>query len=171
MVEITYQMVLSTLQTLSLGVGVIYYIMTLQNTRRNQQITLETRQAQLFSSIMDRMDSVEWWTHYPTIRDAPQDRTFDEWEEILQDPIIDGGMGSILAFLNHVGWLVKKGLIDMETVEENIRAQVVRVHEHMTPYLEEYERRTGRPQTYTHLKYLYEHVKDSYYQDTQAIKT
>lgn len=57
MVEITYQMVLSTLQTLSLGVGVIYYIMTLQNTRRNQQLTLETRQAQLLMQIYQELIS------------------------------------------------------------------------------------------------------------------
>ena len=170
MVEITYQMVLSTLQTLSLGVGVIYYIMTLQNTRKNQQLTLETRQAQLFSFLMGRMDDVEWWTHYGTIRDA-KDRTYDEWDEILQDPVNDGGISAILAFLNHVGWLVKRDLIDMEMVKENFLEVVVTVHERVMPFLLEYERRSGRPQTYTHLKYLYEHVKDSYYQYAQDIKT
>ena len=163
-------MVLSTLQTLSLAVGVIYYIMTLQNTRRNQQLTLETRQAQLFSFLMGRMDSIEWWTHYGTIRDA-KDRTYDEWDKILQDPVNDGGISSILAFLNHVGWLVKKGLIDMEIVKENFLEVVVTVHERVMPFLLEYERRSGRPQTYTHLKYLYEHLKDSYYQIAQDIKT
>ena len=61
MVEITYQMVLSTPQTLSLGVGVIYYIMTLQNTRKNQQLTLETRQAQLFMTIYSRFYTNEFW--------------------------------------------------------------------------------------------------------------
>ena len=117
------------------------------------------------------MDSVEWWTHYATIRDA-QDRTYDEWMEMIQDPVIDAGTGSLLAFLNHVGWLVKKGLIDMEIIEENpFQSIVVRVYEHTMPFLEEYERRTGRPQRYTHLKYLYEHVKDLYYQIVQDIKT
>ena len=51
MAEITYQMVLSTIQTLGLLVGIFYYIMTLQNTRKNQQIQLETRQAQLFMTL------------------------------------------------------------------------------------------------------------------------
>ncbi len=138
---------------------------------RAQEQALETRQAQLISFLIDRMDSVEWWTHYNTIRDA-QDRTYDEWEEILQDPVIDGGFGSILAFLNHVGWLVKKGLIDIEIIEENpFQSIVVRVYENTMPFLEEFERRTGRPQRYTYLKYLYEHVKDSYYQIAQDIKT
>ena len=177
MVEITYQMVLSTIQTVSLMVGVFYYLFIMRNSQKTRELSLraqeqalETRQAQLISFLMDRMDSVEWWTHYNTIRDA-QDRTYDEWEEILQDPVIDGGFGSILAFLNHVGWLVKKGLIDMEMVKENFLEVVVTVHERVMPFLLEYERRSGRPQTYTHLKYLYEHVKDSYYQYAQDIKT
>jgi len=68
MVEITYQMVLSTLQTLGILVGIFYYVMTLRNQRKNQEISLrkqeltlkaqeqalETRQAQLFMNIYDR---------------------------------------------------------------------------------------------------------------------
>ena len=155
---------------ISISLAAFYYISTLRNAQRTQQLQLETRQAQLFSFLIERMDNVEWWTHYGTIRDA-QDRTYDEWEEILQDPIIDGGISSILVFLNNVGWLVKKGLLDMEDVVEALCMPVVRVYEHMTPYLEEYERRTGRPQIFPHLKYLYEHLKDRYYQAAQAIKT
>jgi hypothetical protein len=48
MAEITYQMILSTLQTVGLLVGIFYYIITLNNTRKNQQITIETRRTQIF---------------------------------------------------------------------------------------------------------------------------
>lgn len=51
MAEITYQMVLSTIQTAELLVGIFYYIMTLRNQQKNQQLSLETRQAQLFMGI------------------------------------------------------------------------------------------------------------------------
>ena len=177
MVEFTLPIILQIVQTVGILVGIVYYLIIMRNSQRNQELALkaqeqalETRQAQLISFLMDRMDSVEWWTHYMTIRDA-QDRTYDEWEKILQDPIKDGGFSSILEFFNKVGWLVKKGLIDMETVVENLNAPIVRVYEHATPYLREYERRTGRPQVYPNLKYLYENVKGRYYQDAQAIKT
>ena len=36
------------IQAVGILVAVIYHIMTLQNTRKNQQLTLETRQTQLF---------------------------------------------------------------------------------------------------------------------------
>ena len=54
MAEITYQVVLSTLQTFGLLVGIFYYVMTLRNQQKNQQLALETRQAQLFMNIYDR---------------------------------------------------------------------------------------------------------------------
>ena len=45
MVEITYQMVLSTLQTVGILVGIIYYLTIMRNSQKNQQMQLETRQA------------------------------------------------------------------------------------------------------------------------------
>ena len=60
MVEITYQMALSTLQTLSLIIGITYYLLILQNQQKNQQIALETRQAQLFQSIYNRYQDKEF---------------------------------------------------------------------------------------------------------------
>ena len=54
MVEITYQIVLSTLQTVGILMGIFYYIMTLNNTRKNQEMQLETRQAQLFMQIVNQ---------------------------------------------------------------------------------------------------------------------
>lgn len=62
MADITYQMVLSTIQTVSLVVGVIYYITIMRNSQRTRELTLEsqelarkaqehaleTRQAQMF---------------------------------------------------------------------------------------------------------------------------
>ena len=43
MAEITYQMVLSTLQTVGLLVGIFYYVMTLNYSRKNQELQLETK--------------------------------------------------------------------------------------------------------------------------------
>jgi len=47
MAEITYQMVLSTLQTAGILVGIFYYIMTLRNQQKNREQSEETRKIQL----------------------------------------------------------------------------------------------------------------------------
>jgi len=59
MAEITYQMILSTLQTVGLLVGIYYYVMTLSYTRRTQQLTLENRRAQPWMQMMDTTWSKE----------------------------------------------------------------------------------------------------------------
>jgi hypothetical protein len=48
---LTLQTLLTYLTLISVPVGVFYHIMTLRNTRRNQELTLETRQAQMFMQI------------------------------------------------------------------------------------------------------------------------
>ena len=56
MVDVRYQMVLSTLQTAGILVGIAYYIMTIRNQQKNQDMQLETRQAQLFMQIYNRFN-------------------------------------------------------------------------------------------------------------------
>ncbi len=51
MAEITYQMVLSTLQTAGILVGIAYYVMNLHYTRRNQEETLKTRRTMIFHQL------------------------------------------------------------------------------------------------------------------------
>ena len=60
MVEITYQMVLSTIQTIGILVGIIYYIFSIRSSQRNQQMQLETRQAQLYMALLDRWNTKEF---------------------------------------------------------------------------------------------------------------
>ena len=49
--QVTFQTIFQFLQTLGILVGVFYYVMTLRYNRRNQELQLETRQAQLFMQV------------------------------------------------------------------------------------------------------------------------
>ena len=91
MVEITYQMVLSTLQTASILVGIAYYVMNLNYTRRNQELTLkaqeqalETRQAQIFRNTIDKAYSKEGLDHLRVLNNATWS-SYEEWLELRRD--------------------------------------------------------------------------------------
>ncbi len=58
---IDLQTVLTYLTLISVPIGVFYHIMTLNNTRKNQKMQLETRQAQLFMQIYHGMSSPEFY--------------------------------------------------------------------------------------------------------------
>jgi hypothetical protein len=80
MVEITYQMVLSTLQTAGILVGIFYYIMDLRNNREIQQISLLIRQSQCLQQILDKTTSREG-LEYDRICTQAEWSDYDEWLE------------------------------------------------------------------------------------------
>jgi len=53
--QVTFQTLFQFLQTVGILVGVFYYIMTIRANQRNQQMQLETRQAQLFMQLYNRL--------------------------------------------------------------------------------------------------------------------
>ena len=120
MAEITYQMVLSTIQTLGLLVGIFYYIMTLQNTRKNQQIQLETRQAQLFMTLhieditqrasesLDVMMSLE----YEDLDD------FESKYGLENNPEAHHLINFFTNYYEGIGVLIRHGYVDIRLVAE-----------------------------------------------------
>ena len=92
MVEITYQMMLSTLQTVGLLVGIAYYITIMRNAQKTRELTLksqehatETRQAQL------SMQLVNGWSqpHLVEARAFYQNlgpTSYDEYTKLWQNP-------------------------------------------------------------------------------------
>ncbi len=57
---IDLQTILTYLTLISVPVGVIYHIMTLRNTRKNQLLQLETRQTQLYMQVLNKVSSLEF---------------------------------------------------------------------------------------------------------------
>jgi hypothetical protein len=141
-----------------LVVGVVIGLQQLNDIKQTRELELETRQAQLFTVIMNKMDTPEWWSHYRTIRDLPG-KTFEEIAEIMNDPIKYGGFYSILTFFNKLGWLVKREVLDFEVFSEVINTTFTTVYENTKPILDESEKRTGKPQDLPHFEYLYNRIK------------
>ena len=70
--DLTVQIVLSTLQTIGLLVGIGYYIMTLNYTRRNQEQTLKTRSMTFYHNIAGQiLSNKEVMEYMVIIEDNP----------------------------------------------------------------------------------------------------
>jgi hypothetical protein len=87
MVEITYQMVLSTIQTASLVVGIIYYITIMRNQQRNQELALKAQQEAekarqnelVFQKVQNlNLEYARTFNEVMLMRDW---KTAEEWEE------------------------------------------------------------------------------------------
>ena len=135
MVEITYQMVLSTLQTAGLLVGIFYYVMTLRNAQKTRDLSLkaqeqalETRQAQLFMQIYQDMSSPEHQIRSNELLHME----WEDWDDYIRkyglenNPEAYALRHSMWYRLNGVGLLVKAGLIDVDRVYDLMSGTIFR---------------------------------------------
>jgi len=121
MVEITYQMVLSTLQTLALIVGITYYLFIMRNSQRTRELTLkaqehatETRQTQLFTQFMERTTSEQYLNNVKDVLSWTWNDFDDFWEKYGEEKNPDDWMRlmSVMSPMEHLGILLKEGMID-----------------------------------------------------------
>jgi hypothetical protein len=116
MVEITYQMVLSTLQTVGILVGIIYYITIM----RNQYKTREAQFLLQLNQVFQDKEAIKDWYDVFTME-------FQDYQEFLEkyDSTVNLEnylqRSRIYRMLNTFGQLLKKGLVSPETVYDGIQ--------------------------------------------------
>ncbi len=156
MVDIT--LAFMALQTVSIVVAVIYHIMTLRNTRKNQELQLETRQAQLYMNLYDTYHSPEFRKLLYTMLDLEW-KDYDEWyEKYGRGNPEEIAFGSVMGYFNGLGLLVKKGLIDADTVYDLLATWIVVVWEKYLPIVLAQRDVFNRP-VWGEFEYLYNEVK------------
>jgi len=160
MVEITYQMVLSTLQMIALIVGIAYYLIIMRNSQRNQQMQLETRQAQLFMQIFNEFRRPEvmrlflrslqmTWDDYD---DFQERYSFENYKE--REPF--SSMGH---FFDGVGILLDEGLVNIDLVTRLIHGDIKVFWEKFKPIILEEREKSNSPHFFKNMEYLYNEVK------------
>ncbi len=113
MVEITYQMVLNTLQTAGILVGIFYYMMTLNNTRKNQRMQLEARYTQMMFNIINVFYSTEGLNHLEA-HTAANWSSYEEWlEKYWGDPEYRKSFIWLAEQFESIGVLIKESLLDI----------------------------------------------------------
>jgi hypothetical protein len=166
MVEITYQMMLSTLQTAGILVGIVYYVTIMRNqqktrelTLKAQELTLETRQAQLFMQIYSQWNTMEFGRQYEkSMRMEWTD--FDDFnEKYLGDIEAYTAWRMMARFFEGIGVLVQRGLIDVTLVDDLMSGETMRFWERFQPLIEEMRSRLNWPQAVEWVEYLYEQVR------------
>lgn len=147
MVEITYQMLQSTLQTVSLMVGVIYYLIIMRNSQKTQQITLETRQAQLTMQIYQELISENNLNNFIEIQNWEWE-DYDDFERKYgsdDHPERWAKRFSVIRTFDGIGLLLKDGLLDADRLYDLIRAGTIQLWMKWGPIIKEQRVRYGYP--------------------------
>jgi hypothetical protein len=156
MVDVSYQMVLSTLQTVALLVGIFYYVMTLQNTRKNQQLQLETRQAQLFSQFALHSLSGNAMDEYIQVLNMEW-KNYEDFEKKYghqNNPEAFAMRHRVWGYFAMLGKLVREGLIDIDLVYTIISDSAIFQWYKWKDLLPELVKQFYTPDTYSDWEYL-----------------
>ena len=159
MVEITYQMVLSTLQTLGILVGIYYYIMTIRANQRNQELALESRQVATYIQTLGFRDKdfMKAWAdienqEYTDFADYESKYDYDvdveSWSSFF----------SVCNLYHSVGYLVDRGILTPEIVYDQEGDMVIRAWETQKMVIEGVRVRGGYLHLFDHYESLYEHM-------------
>ena len=165
---IDLQTVLTYITLISVPVGVFYHIMTLQNTRKNQELTLkaqqlatETRQATLFMNLYQTARSPQFTEYSDHILFRIN---FTDWEDLEQKLHPDTRSEertmwfSVLYFYDGIGLLVKKNLVDISMVDEMFGLQIKMLWQKMGPHEIESRERFNEPSLFRNFEYLYNEI-------------
>ena len=150
MAEITYQMVLSTIQTGGLLVGISYYILSLRNQNRARKTQLYLQMINKFSEsdfieALGKLNDLEWSTAEDFIEDwrTPEGRktirTLGNWYEGL-------------------GILVKENLLDIRVVALLVTGLVIQFWDKFIPVIDEVREALEWPRFYIEAEYLYDQL-------------
>jgi len=166
---VTLQTLLTYLTLISVPVGVIYHIMTLRNTRKNQELTLETRQTQLFMQLVDRWGDPGFARMYADFRYGICADANNDPEEIRKiavqalfesyDPDIIIPVHTLAQYFEGISILVQKNLIDVDTVENLLSGRIIWYWDATELFIESVRERVGDPTMYRDLELLAHEMK------------
>jgi len=171
MVEITYQMVLSTLQTIALIVGIAYYLFIMRNTQKTRELTLqsqeltrktqeqayETRQIQFCWQALERVYNKEFMRRMLEIMYHQDFKDYEEWREKYgpstnPDAYVD--YYQVTSTYQSLGYLVQNKALDLEVLSKHIRPRgIILLWEKIEPIVKVHRERLN-PTAYDSFEYL-----------------
>jgi len=169
MVEITYQMVMSTIQTVSLVVGIIYYITIMRSQQRTrefalnaQEQALETRQIQIFMQIYQQLNSEGSYKSFMELMNL-EIRDNDEYLQKYDssvNPAHYAKRASIWYSYNTIGELLRMGIIEPELLHRlSMGPLVTMMWEKWEHIIRETRVREKLPDIWEGFEYLYNEMK------------
>jgi hypothetical protein len=175
MVEITYQMVLSTLQTIALIVGIVYYLTIMRNSQKTRELTLQsqelarkaqeqaldTRQTQLFMQLY-REESQKGPYGMMGVLEWEFNDYDDFYEKFGPDSNPDAYQNYIFELYNMEGWgvLVREDYVDIRMIALLSGGAVKNLWMKLQPIIYEERKRRNWPRFSIEFEYLYDKLID-----------
>jgi len=166
--QMTLQTIGILLTAVTVSIAAIYYTLTLRYTRRNQDLQLETRQAQLFIQLYRDQKEPRFLQAMGTLISQGEVTDVDV---SLQDQEYRAAYFMVSNHFEGIGVLVHKGLIDVELVDDIISGGFTRFWEYTKPVTDAVRESRNWPQWNEFTEYLYNRVKSLVLEQHPELKT
>jgi hypothetical protein len=168
--------VLSFIQAFGIVVGVVYYIMNIQNNQKNQELmlkaqqqTLETRQAQMFLGVYNKMSDKEFTRAYNTVMNTSWS-SYQEFSDLRKNNEFYEAFLLINGFFEGVGVLVKEGVLDIRWIALLMASWTNEYWEKIREVILEHRKRSGAKRALSEYEYLYDEL-NKYLEQHPELKT
>ena len=159
---VDFETVLSYIAMISIPVGVTYHILTLYNTRKTQQLTLENRNAQLLMRIYDKYTETELMKQQMEILNSKWDDIDDFWDRYgpQTNPEFYSKFSRLAYYFDGIGVLLKRKLVDKDAIYDLMGAHVLQYwNNHYGPIMPGLREKWENPEAYKQFEYLANEMK------------
>ena len=149
-----FRIIVSLTQMISVIAAAIYYVFISTNT-------IKTRKAQLFMQIYNSFQRQEFLKQFIDIMNLQWADFEDYWQKygMINNPEIASKIHSVGTYLEGIGVLVNRRLIDLELVDELMTGIIERYWEKMEPAIISQSEILNWPEAYEWTEYLYKEIK------------
>ena len=158
---VSVEIIALVLTGLSITASIIYYATILSNANKTQKTQLETRQAQLFMPIYSTYQSEEFIKAFSEVMKW-EFESYDDYMAKYSSEVNPEAYlmyRKVFGFLEGLGVLVRRGLIDPSLVDDLMSGAILGYWEKFEPYFVERRERLDWPQVGEQIEYLYKQVK------------
>jgi hypothetical protein len=171
--QLTLQTISIVLTGLTLSVAAIYYMLTLRYTRMNMKNTLETRQIQLFMTLYNRFDELEFQKLWNEIMGWQWEDFDDFWEKFGSETNLEdfSKITTVSNFFEGIGVILNRKLIEPNLVDDLMSGFILRFWEKIQPIALEYRKRYRWPSAWEWVEYLNNKIKPIFEEQHPELKT
>ena len=162
---LTIQTIGLTVAAISVVIGVINSILMNRHTQRTRDREVETRQAQLFMQLYSLYDTRDFLEDYGNVAYIFEYKDLDDWMKKYHPKTNIAAYSSWIRvgrFFDGAGILVKKNLIDINLIIEQMREVILYSWEKMEPWVIESRTLMKHPQLWENFEYLASEVRKRY---------
>ncbi|TFH16817.1 DUF4760 domain-containing protein [Candidatus Bathyarchaeota archaeon] len=160
---VEFSTILQFIQASGIIVGVAYYIMNIQNNQRNQQLTLETRQAQLLMQIYDKVNNKEFTQDWAEINYFWKWKDSKEyWEKYGTNLEVYPKFQNVANTYEGIGFILQSKLVDPKLIYGILRNTPILIWEKFSPMIKEYSEKADEPTLFPGFEFLYEELSKQY---------